>query len=288
VEAAFFDLDKTVIAKSSVMAFARPLRQGGLLGRRSYLRGAWTQIWYVHFGADAKRMERIRSSVLAITTGWPQAQVRQIVADHLATAIDPITHPAALALIRDHQREGRRVYLVSSSPEEMVEAIGARLGVDGVIATSARLDDSGCYAGELERYAYGPAKATIISELAAREGIDLGRSWAYSDSITDTPMLEVVGHPVAVNPDRPLRRLAIRNDWPVIQFSAAGRGGTPAGSDQGRPAGPESPAVRGAAPGRSSRRRVGVLASAAAALTTFGGATAWWWRRRGQLQPHRA
>jgi HAD superfamily hydrolase (TIGR01490 family) len=285
VQAAFFDLDKTVIAKSSVMAFARPLRRDGLLGRKAFARGAWTQVLYVRFGADAKRMARIQASALAITTGWSQARVREIVAEHLVDAIDPITHLEAVDLIRTHREAGRRVYLVSAAPEEMVEPIGTHLGVDGVIATRAKLDDAGCYAGELACYAYGPVKASLMAEVAAREGIDLAASWAYSDSITDAPMLEAVGHPVAVNPDRALRRLAAANGWPIVRFRTA-RGPVP---EAPGPVGSESVTDEGTPlPGH---RRGAALASTVAVLTTCGGATAWWWRRRSQgpqLEPRRA
>jgi phosphoserine phosphatase len=108
--------------------------------------------------------------------------------------------------------------IVSSSPIETVQPLGEHLGVDDVIATRARLDEEGRYTGQLEFYAYGPHKADAIREMAVKEGIDLAKSYAYSDSITDLPMLELVGNPVAVNPDRELTRVAREREWEMRWF----------------------------------------------------------------------
>jgi phosphoserine phosphatase len=111
------------------------------------------------------------------------------------------------------------VYLVSASPEEIVEPLAEHLGVDGCIASRTVVDEEGRYAGEMEFYSYGPFKAEAIRALAEREGIDLDESSAYSDSYTDLPMLETVGHPVAVNPDRVLAKVAREREWEVMQFT---------------------------------------------------------------------
>jgi len=108
--------------------------------------------------------------------------------------------------------------IISSSPIETVAPLGEHLGVDDVIATRAKLDADGRYTGQLEFYAYGPHKADAIREMAVREGIDLAHSYAYSDSITDLPMLELVGNPVAVNPDRELTRVAREREWDTRWF----------------------------------------------------------------------
>jgi HAD superfamily hydrolase (TIGR01490 family) len=222
VEAAFFDLDKTVIARSSMMAFAPSFRRHGLLSRRSMARGAWTQLVYLRWGAGPRRLARIQQSVLALTAGWSRAAVGELVAADIEAAIDPITHAEAVERILEHRAAGRTVVLVSAAPEEIVEPIGRRLGVDHVIASQAIIDADGRYTGRLARYAYGPAKAALIGDLAAERGIDLEASWAYTDSFTDLPMLEVVGHPVVVNPDRPLRRVARMRGWAVERFDVEG------------------------------------------------------------------
>jgi phosphoserine phosphatase len=144
--------------------------------------------------------------------------VGRIVRETLEEVIDPIVFEEALELIRQHREAGRLVLIVSASPEEIVRPLAAYLGADDAIATRARLDDEGRYSGELERYCYGPAKVTAITEIAEQRGIDLAASYAYSDSVTDVPMLEAVGHPVAVNPDRALLRVAEARDWEIRRF----------------------------------------------------------------------
>lgn len=217
--AAFFDLDKTVIAKASMVAFGRSFYDEGLISRRLVLRGLWGQLVYMHLGASEQKLARMRESVLALTKGWEQDRVRAIVREALEQVVEPIIYAEALELIQQHQAEGRPVYIVSASPEEIVAPLAEYLGVDGTIATQAEVDNEGRYTGEMHRYAYGPLKAEAMVELAAAEDIDLSESYAYSDSYTDAPMLEVVGHPVAVNPDRPLLKLAREREWEVRTFA---------------------------------------------------------------------
>lgn len=216
--AAFFDLDKTVIAKSSVLAFGRPFYQGGLLNRRAVLKSSYAQFVFHVSGADEDQMTRMRDYLTAMCTGWDVAQVREIVAETLHDLIDPLIYDEAAGLIEDHHAAGRDVVIVSSSGEEVVTAIGELLGVERVLATRM-VEVDGRYTGEIEFYAYGPNKAEAMRELADREGYDLSASYAYSDSSTDLPMLEAVGHPSAVNPDKALRRAAIDNGWPVLSFA---------------------------------------------------------------------
>ncbi|MEY2567566.1 MAG: hypothetical protein QOE35_2095 [Actinomycetota bacterium] len=218
MEAAFFDLDKTVIAKASMVAFGRPFLAEGLISRRTVLRGLYGQLVYMHLGASEEKLVRMRESVLALTRGWDQARVRAIVRETLEQVVEPIIYAEAMELIDEHKAAGRRVFIVSASPEEIVLPLADFLGVDEAIASRASVDAEGRYTGEMERYAYGPFKAEVMREIAAAEGIDLAASYAYSDSYTDAPMLEVVGHPVAVNPDRVLLRLARERDWEVRTF----------------------------------------------------------------------
>ena len=218
MQAAFFDLDKTIIATSSVIALGGPLYREGLISKRTIARGIYAQLVYMLVGADEEKMERMREAMLALTKGWDHARVSELVRETLEQVITPVIYAEALDLIEEHKRAGRKTVIISSSPIETVEAIGEHLGVDDVIATRARLDADGKYTGELEFYAYGPHKAEAIREMAVREGIDLARSYAYSDSITDLPMLDLVGNPVAVNPDRELARVARDRDWETITF----------------------------------------------------------------------
>jgi HAD superfamily hydrolase (TIGR01490 family) len=216
--AAFFDLDKTVIAKASLMAFSRKFYQEGLLSRTTLARGLWAQLLFLRFGANAEALERIRRRVLRATAGWEQDRVRRIVTEAVDQVIGPITYKEAVELIDEHRAAGRRVYIVSAAPAEIVEPLARYLGVEGAIASQAATT-AGRYTGQMLSYAFGPQKAETIHQIAARESLDLAASWAYSDSATDLPMLEAVGHPVAVNPDRALRRIAQMRGWPTLQFS---------------------------------------------------------------------
>jgi HAD superfamily hydrolase (TIGR01490 family) len=215
--AAFFDLDKTIIARSSTLAFSRPFYAGGLINRRTVLRSAYAQFVYLLGGADHDQMERMREYISAMCTGWDVRTVRSIVADTLDHIVRPMIYDEAVELIEQHHAAGRDVVIVSSSGAEVVEPIGAILGADKVIATQMIVAD-GKYTGVISEYAYGPNKATAIRALAEAEGYDLTTSYGYSDSITDEPMLAAVGHPYAVNPDKALRRLAITRDWPILDF----------------------------------------------------------------------
>jgi HAD superfamily hydrolase (TIGR01490 family) len=219
MEAAFFDLDKTVIAKASMVAFGRPLMHEGLVRRRTVLRALYAQLVYMHLGASEQKLERMRESVLRLTKGWDQVRIREIVRETLEEVVEPIIYAEALELIEAHRAAGRRVFIVSASPEEIVVPLGEFIGVDEAIASRAKVDADGRYTGEMERYAYGPFKADVMREIAAEEGIDLAASYAYSDSYTDAPMLEAVGHPVAVNPDRVLLKLAREREWEVRTFA---------------------------------------------------------------------
>jgi len=216
--AAFFDLDKTIIAKSSTLAFSRPFQAGGLISRRAVLRSAYAQFVYLVGGADHDQMEKMREFLSRMSAGWEVQTVRDIVADTLHNIVDPLVYDEAVSLIEQHHLAGRDVIIVSASGSEVVEPIGELLGADGVVATRMRVED-GRYTGEIDYYAYGENKAEALRRLAEENAYDLERSYAYSDSITDVHMLEVVGHPYAVNPDRELRRLATSRGWPVLVFS---------------------------------------------------------------------
>jgi HAD superfamily hydrolase (TIGR01490 family) len=217
-EAAFFDLDKTVIAKSSTLAFTGKLYKAGMLGRRTLVRAAISQLMYVFFGADEDQLDRAREAMLELTKGWNKIEIENLVEQALEEVVAPLVYAEALFLIDEHAREGREVYIVSASPEEVVKPLARYIGVSNVIATRARVDDRGLYTGEIELYAYGKEKADAVQEIAEARGISLEDSFAYSDSITDQPLLQLVGHPVAVNPDSELRDLAEENDWPILDF----------------------------------------------------------------------
>jgi HAD superfamily hydrolase (TIGR01490 family) len=259
VEAAFFDLDKTVIAKASMLAFGRPLHRAGYISRWLVLRALYGQVVYRYLGADERRMEKMRKASLRIAKGWHRDTVQALVRETLTEVIEPIVFAEALDLMRTHRDAGRRIFIVSSSPEEIVLPLAGYLGVDEAIATRAEVGDDGRYTGGVELYAYGPAKAEAMRDVAERDGIDLDASYAYSDSATDIPMLEAVGHAVAVNPDRELRRAASRHGWDVLAFE--------------RPVALRS---RVTVPAKGPTIAIGGATVALSAL----GATSWWLLRR--------
>jgi HAD superfamily hydrolase (TIGR01490 family) len=218
-EAAFFDLDKTLISRSSTLAFSRPFYEHGLISRTAMLRGLVAQAVFQRAGAGQLQMGRIRNQASRLCRGWPVEGVRAIVRDNLETIIVPRLYDEARALVAEHRAAGRDIVVVSASGHEVVDPIGALLGADTVIATQMMVAD-GLYTGDVAFYAFGEGKAAKIRELAAGRGYVLADCYAYSDSITDLPMLTTVGHPTAVNPDRALRREAVRRGWPIMNFTA--------------------------------------------------------------------
>jgi HAD superfamily hydrolase (TIGR01490 family) len=218
MEAAFFDLDKTIIAASSTLMIGRPLYRAGLLTRSALMKAGLAGISYRMFGADHDQMERAREEMMTIVEGWSRDQLREIARETVDEVVTPLVFAEALFIIDDHLRQGRLVVIVSSSAEEIVEPLAAHLRVDRVIATKLAVDETGHYTGEMEFYSYGEGKAAAMRAMADREGISLEDSFAYSDSHTDLPMLETVGHPHVVNPDRELAKIAKERGWEVLVF----------------------------------------------------------------------
>ena len=216
--AAFFDLDKTVIAKSSTLAFSKPFFDQGLINRRAVLKSSYAQFLFLMSGADHDQMDRMRNYITNMCAGWDVEQVKSIVNETLHDIVDPLVFAEAANLIADHKLCGRDVVVVSASGEEIVAPIAKAVGATHAMATRMVVED-GKYTGEVAYYCYGEGKVEAIRELATREGYALEHCYAYSDSITDLPMLEAVGHPTVVNPDRGLRKEATARSWPVLTFS---------------------------------------------------------------------
>jgi HAD superfamily hydrolase (TIGR01490 family) len=216
-QGAFFDLDKTIIARSSVLAFATPFARAGLMSKSTLLKSIYSQLLFSLSSADADKTEKLRAQLSEMVAGWPIDEVKEVVNETLHKLIEPIIFEEALDLIEEHQSAGREVVIVSSSGEEVVRPIAKLLGVTSVIATRMRIEE-GKYTGEIEYYAFGQAKADAIIEFAREHNIDLADSVAYSDSMTDVPMLSCVGRAYAVNPDKDLRRVAIEKGWKVLIF----------------------------------------------------------------------
>src|SRR5688500_10143104 len=155
MEAAFFDLDKTVIARSSTLAFGKPLMREGMISRGMILKAVYAQLVYHLLGADEAKMEKMRVALLELTKGWERDKLEALITETITDIIEPVIYAEALELIAEHRAARRRVYLVSSSGEEIVRPLAAFLGIPHFIATRARTDAEGRYTGELDFYCFG-------------------------------------------------------------------------------------------------------------------------------------
>jgi HAD superfamily hydrolase (TIGR01490 family) len=217
--AAFFDVDKTLLPGSSLYLFARGLYRRGFYDLGDIAGFAFGQLVFRLTGAEGRKgMEAAREQALAFIQGKRRDDLTQIGHDIVVEVIGPRIYPGMRRVIDEHHDRGDRTYLVTAAPRELAQAIAAYLGMDGALGTEAELVD-GTYTGRLlGPVLHGPAKLDAVVRLAATQGFDLRESSAYSDSVNDRPLLEGVGRPVAVNPDRHLRDLAAERGWPVQDF----------------------------------------------------------------------
>jgi HAD superfamily hydrolase (TIGR01490 family) len=215
--AAFFDLDRTLIRSSSALALAGAFRRRGLIGRRQLVKAALWQLVFAARGASHETVRRAAEDGLLILRGLRQDEMRALVAAAMEPTLKPLVYREALDRVASHRERGEPPYVVSAALQEIVDGIAGELGLDGAIGTVCEVVD-GVYTGRPLRPAYGARKAEAVREVAEQDGLDLAVSTAYSDSHTDLPFLEAVGAPVAVNPDRALRRIAAARGWPVLRF----------------------------------------------------------------------
>lgn len=216
--AAIFDLDKTILATSSTMTMHGPLRRAGLLSRSDTARSILSQIPYLVWGEGEKRNDRIKTELGRIARGWNLATLNQTIIAATKASMHPQCYVDALDTIAFHKAVGHRIVVASASPQPLVEPIANLLEADFTLATQVGVED-GKLTGEVADFNHGRLKAAAVSRLADKQGWDLEQCWAYSDSISDLPLLELVGHPVAVNPDRALRHIATERDWRIRHFT---------------------------------------------------------------------
>lgn len=216
--AAFFDLDRTLIRRSSALALAGSFRARGLISRTHLVKAAFWQLLFVARGASAETVRNAAENGMRILDGFSVEEMRSLVGDAMEPVLRPLVYAEPLHLVQEHRSRGERVYIVSATLQEIVDHIAADLGFDGAIGSTCEVVD-GVYTGRVLRAAHGESKAELVRELAAAETLELDRSTAYSDSHTDLPFLEAVGNPVAANPDRQLRRIAQARGWPILEFS---------------------------------------------------------------------
>lgn len=216
--AAYLDLDKTVLATSTTFALGDPMRRSGLISTTTLARGVIAHLPYLLRGADEEHTVRLMEQVAGMAAGLERARLQEVIADALATAIEPTVYAEALELIEAHHRAGHDVVIVSASITEMVEPVARLVGADRWVGTQMEVDADGRFTGHVTHAVLSSNKVDALRADATAHGIDLSASWAYSDSVSDLPMLQAVGHPVAVNPDKDLRRHALAQGWLVRDF----------------------------------------------------------------------
>ena len=215
--AAFFDLDKTLIEGSSGVHFARAAYRSGVIGRRQLAIDLWANLRFRLQGSTDAASEKIRQRVLDSIAGTPVKELQRLGPEVLAGVL-PRIYPEVLRAAYDHQDAGRPAFIVTAASQEMAELMAHVLVLDGGIGTRSEIKD-GVYTGRPGGpFTYRAGKAEAIRQVADEHGIDLGASYAYSDSESDLPMLTAVGHPVAVNPDSALERIARENGWRIMRF----------------------------------------------------------------------
>lgn len=218
--AAFFDLDRTLIAGSSAFALAAAARSMKMMPTHELARDAVTAATFKLRGDHGTgASDSARDRILGFITGHRQDDLAALNERVLPVLLGKV-RPEARRLVDLHRHAGRATFIVSAAPHEIVEPLALSLGMTGAIGTRGEVVD-GVYTGELDGpFCYGPGKVEAIEQLARWEGLDLAQCYAYSDSASDLPMLLAVGHPVAVNPDARLERVAREHGWPIVIFSA--------------------------------------------------------------------
>ncbi len=215
--AAFFDLDRTLISGSSAFVLGVAAWRGKLVPTHQFVRDAFSALTFVIAGADDDTSHGVRDRILGAVKGVRLDDLVALNADIVPKLLDRV-RPESQRLIEQHREAHRATYIVSASPVELVEPLARALGMTAGIGTRSEIVD-GTYTGELTGpFCYGEGKVEAIRELARWEGFDLDQCWAYSDSASDLPMLQAVGHPVAVNPDAKLERVAGQHGWPIVVF----------------------------------------------------------------------
>jgi HAD superfamily hydrolase (TIGR01490 family) len=221
--AAFFDLDKTLMAGSSGMQFARVAARGGVVSRRQLASWGVEHLRYRMRGTTDERTNDVLRVARDLITGVPEKTIARMGPEVMA-AILPRVYPQMLEEVHAHQDAGRPCFIVSAAGNDVVESLAAVLGMEGGIGTRYEVDAGGKFTGSLDGpFVYGPGKVTAMEEFARTHEIDLAASFAYSDSLSDLPMLRAVGNPVAVNPDPPLAAIAKEEGWQTLRFERLGR-----------------------------------------------------------------
>ena len=216
--AAFFDVDNTLVRGSTSYQFAKAAYQRKFFPRKDFVAFAWHQLRFITKGETAHMLAAIKDRALALVKGRSYAQMNAMISDVYEQNIRAKVWPETARIAQQHIEAGREVWIITAAPQEMGNEIAKRLGLTGALGTKLKQID-GVLTGELEgKPLHGKQKAKAIKKLAKEKGISLKRSFAYSDSHNDLPMLSLVGHPVAVNPDKMLKAYAKAAGWKIYDF----------------------------------------------------------------------
>lgn len=218
IEAAFFDVDNTLVRGSTSILFGKVAFTGGTIKRRDIWRFMWEQMMFIRRGEKNSKMSDFADRALSLTKGHPVAELLELIDVVYEKEIKPRLWPETVAALKEHIATGREVWLISAAPVELVQAIAKDLGATGALGTIVG-HDGDVLTGELVgKPLHGKAKRKAAKNLAKERGISLKRSWAYSDSVNDLPLMTLVGHAVAVNPDSQLERYAEAAGWDILKF----------------------------------------------------------------------
>ncbi|MBO3745746.1 HAD-IB family hydrolase [Streptosporangiaceae bacterium NEAU-GS5] len=222
--AAFFDVDNTIMRGASIYHFARGLAAQGMFTTRDLVKFGLGQAMFRLLGSEnPEHIAKAKEMALAFVAGLKVDEVVALGEEIYDETMADRVWPGTRALAQAHLDAGQRVWLVTATPVELARVIAHRLGLTGALGTVAETHD-GAYTGRLVGdLLHGPAKAEAIRALARKEGLDLSRCSAYSDSYNDLPMLSLVGHPYAINPDGALRDHAEEHEWQIRDFRTGRR-----------------------------------------------------------------
>ena len=221
--AAFFDLDRTLMAGSSGMHFARAAYRSGMVSRARLARWGVEHVRFRLRGSTDERTAQVLTQVKELLAGVPERDIERMGPDLLAGVL-PRIYPKMLDEVRAHQDAGRATFIVSAAGNGLVEMLARVLGMDGGIGTRYEVGGDGLLTGRIvEPFVYGDGKVAAMRRFASEHDVDLAESWAYSDSASDLPMLRAVGNPVAVNPDTELAKIAADEGWRIMRFEKLGR-----------------------------------------------------------------
>jgi HAD superfamily hydrolase (TIGR01490 family) len=216
--AAFFDVDGTLVRGHMLLPMMRLFYRWGYLTRGQVAKSIWRRSLHAIGRIRQNDIDRMWAETLAFLQGKRQEEFTRLMRRAFEEVAPKVVRPAAPAMIAEHRRQGHRVYLATSQTVETARPLAERLCLDGIIGTELETRD-GRYTGRFVRgYCYGERKAGEVERFAAANGVDLAQSWFYTDAEVDVPLLKLVGHPVAVNPERKLAKVARVRGWPVLVF----------------------------------------------------------------------